>query len=1104
MATLEELMQWCEQARKLLSLTDKERSALADNSPVVKKLLELMKKTPADYPGLSDWTHRFEVHADAARKAREDVKAKRLKEAQGRDLVREASRQLLALRHELEMAIAEKDPRAAPEVRQRVLDTARHKPVYMDKRQRITEAIAELQALPGTVTQVTALQKLLDDATLVEPDYHAAYEALEGLSGTLAAGRKAAAEFAKGLGDPKFKTAMDDTQRLIDTFETKLGLGAPGQLQDFRQQRALVLMDISKAPQGQRSTAVTTGTGKLNTLAGTIQNALDEAERRRLDMVGLRSPIMRKLGELKTCAPADVVQPWLQRIGVADNLASMQQYAKAAEAFKALKDEFTRVHELHLQAQGRWTVVDQALTPLIEGVRPLLEGSLGLKYPALVGVAGPLNTAVVTEMRAGLVPQHRYVEAVAMEERLVVRTRLQQVIDALKALDEGKTPDLDFKDAGTNQRVALGELDRQVNEAVARANAVIGRLEKAAGEVTAFREQVSTQKSGWSQARQPFYQGEGGADATNETRDKALKQLKLDVTRVVEALDKITQAVEDLLGDSGQLTANQEQKKAADALAAYRLKAAEAARGLKYLHGFGLPAGHVLMTTAPTLDSLEAQYKHLDDEAAAGRADEALLGTLIQQIAAKRLSIENSMNQARASALQDAKTLGDDLGKLSKADKGDKAREAFHEKQTERLNDLLAMVQSSVPAVSEEGVRLLALFKTEVANFALEAGKKTGGVNYAAVDTAMKALKTEVTRKDFKTWLPTQQGPLEGEFNQLLPTKLTGQSPAEALALINELRTRVDEAIVKAEKLMAKQANLTKLLNEAKQALESNPVKTRQPKVYADLKARLKALENAPEYDIDMTIASVNATRQLIDAAAEPQRAQKMADRLDADAFQAEKDRLAYEAEADVFEKNDLRKITALKQNFSSDLNRFNTSLFDQIGAHHDAAKKDAKAGNYAGARERLRLARATAAELVKQPLAPQVASGESLVACAMNWENAVGQHLAALERVEKAMTAAWNGDGSVTDDAKKETLDLVRGAMALLNAAQFRAIVLNLSKGAKPELKEQALASLRQSERIVNENLVLDALRSNPFSPYNTAALSAALRDMKGALLAA
>lgn len=1111
MAQLEELTKWCEQARKLLALLDNERDALLDNAPVVKKLLELMQKTPATYPGLSGWLQQFESYATAARDAREAVKRKTLKEAEGRKRVQQASQNLLRLRHELQLAIAAEDPLAAPEVRKQVLTAARHKPVYLDKRERIGDAIKELSALPGTAVQVSALQLLLDQASRLEPDYQAAYDKLEGLTANLRDGRAAAEHFANGLGDPTLKQRLAETQQLLDTYRSLRGMGDPELLGELTKRRADVLVVIDKAGPSGRALAIKTADQDLTTLKNDIQQEIEKTNRVKRELDEQARVITRRMEELKACAPKAVLLDWIKVVGAAENMASIQRYEDALQAYKDLKTGFTAVYETHANAAGRWNVVNEELEPLIEAVGPLLETSLRREHPELANVAGPLRSAVVTEIRANLIPAHHYVEALALESSRSIRENLRKIVGALRELEEGKTPVLDFGNKLTKQQVQLGLLEAEIFKAVDKLNEAITQLEEGGGDISEARQTVRDQEEAWRKEKESFYGSKSKTPLTDEERDKILEALDGKHAEIVLKLTDAAIAALETLRDPVQLKKSQDDKQNALALSTFRSKAAAATQGIEYIDGFGLAETHGWLTASPALASLRSQLQNLFDRASTGDCDEIGLQTLTELIAHKRQLVEAEMLKSRQAATESAKLVGNDLETLRKADKGDKARVAFHDKQASRLADLLAMVNSTVPAVSEEGTRLLALFKSEVDGFKTEAGKKTGGQNFAAVDLKLKALQADLEGKDFKTWLPTLQAPLENEFKQLLPTKLIGMSPQEALVLVAELQGRVTTALSQLADLKNAGNDLKTKLSDARKALELSSVKKGQPKVYADLKRRLDAAAEAPEHDVKLTVESVKAIHQLIDAAGTPANAQRMADKLERDAFQAERAKADYESALDVFEKNDLRRITTLKKDFASNSGNFNDALFDQVLSHRKDAEREAKANNYAAAREHLRLARATATALIAQPLKAEAASRQSLLNCMTNWRNAVRDHVIAVGKLSKLISDAIATDGSLGTDKAARATHALTPLQTLFNANLFDKAVLALTKDtqdpaelkARGPAKEQALAQLRNAERVLNENEVLSSLRGNPFGSFNTAALAAALRDMKGALLA-
>ncbi len=131
------------------------------------------------------------------------------------------------------------------------MNAAKFKPIYDDKVERIKLAIEELSVLPNTKTQLDLLKGLVTAGakSLVgfPGDYEKAYKALEGLSGALEAGRKAAKEFEKLGGASELKTEIEKVKKEIISFNAIGGISQYAVVEKAEADLHLVMMNLSSA-----------------------------------------------------------------------------------------------------------------------------------------------------------------------------------------------------------------------------------------------------------------------------------------------------------------------------------------------------------------------------------------------------------------------------------------------------------------------------------------------------------------------------------------------------------------------------------------------------------------------------------------------------------------------------------------------------------------------------------------------------------------------------------------------------------------------------------------------------------------------------------------
>ena len=340
MANIDELNQWCKDARKLLnSFASDGPKTLTKNTETVAALLKKIEPQAGLYPDyqkhlkayeqLATRAHWVEIHNDLG-----DISS-----GKARDIMKAVSQDLRRLAMALELDIGRRDPTPTAEQRKAVVEAARHQPVYQDKRARIQAAIDELSVLPGTADSVRALQSLLDVAVAFEPDYQAAYQKLSGLTKNLETGRKDAATFAKEGGGAAFQEKVAELRTAIDEFEATAGMADPTRAAAERTflREQLVQLEAALRATPRKPTDALARSLVAHRVALVHDRATHAAH---AENVRKQIPKINELIlALRATATPEVIAVLFKRFDAAAALNGSQQHKAALDAFAALQPD---------------------------------------------------------------------------------------------------------------------------------------------------------------------------------------------------------------------------------------------------------------------------------------------------------------------------------------------------------------------------------------------------------------------------------------------------------------------------------------------------------------------------------------------------------------------------------------------------------------------------------------------------------------------------------------------------------------------------------------------------------------------------------------------
>lgn len=1073
MSDIDDYVKWLQQAKKLLNVFQRDtKKDLKQSSEAIAKMLKDFQSKYAKE--LKPFEEEFEALAGDTKKA--------IDKKQGFS-VADLNRQLARLQLKIELAVGQKDPLATPQIREQVLASARHKPVYEDKCGRIRVAIAELKALPGAQDFVETLEGLLEAGKALEPDYESAFAALGGLTAALEGGRKAAARFEESIGDKAFRKDLQDARDAVASFEKACGQGQPGKLAEHRKVISDELFALA-ALEGDalKKRLVDAGVALRNLkkqVDGEILSAgvVDELAKKNLKAIEL------SIQKLKTCAPVDVLAPWLEKYRVAAALVAQQKYEQAGTKVDEMEKKIVKEAGTYEQLQTAWKEVADKVQPLYEEAELKLSNEAeDHRRIACWQILG--NTW--RQILADQVAQRRYQAAIDAVEAAQLTKAFQQSL---------KDGELTYANPGTELQV---EVSLQRKRVAARADPafdkLMAKLHLFGGDPKPYAAKKQSLLDAFEKAAKVLLTTKPGAATA------ALKTFRTEVDRIVKALTT------DLLeGDDAKLLSGLPDKPpATETLEAIK----EVADALQYLAGYGYDATAAPMSDKPALLTMQADLKAAQLDAYRGTDVADKLKTLLADAQGKRKTVDGLLATRR----KDGADLATQIeGKIATLRKGQHKRyAAFFDGLQQRVDTARLMLQGTVLKVLAQGESDLQALKKEVEGHETQFAVKGGG-NFATVEATCERLLKEVDADDHKTYQPVLRKTLKTELEQVLKPDLAQLSPPEALKVLKKFEDERLSLLKNGAKQTKEHAGkIEGYIAEARKKLKAlDSIVPKPEALIASLSQRLDRAAKQPASAAGEAVREVESVRVMIEVA-QNGKAQALDQGVKVAGFNAEKQQQEYEAAVDVFEKNMLRQVAQLRDEIGK--KQSNEDLYTQITATLKDAKKEAKAGSIALAHEKLRLAETTAKSYLANPYGATGVGRRALPGAEQGWvavANEFERQVGAI--VNKIEGLSGDPDFDLMDGA--EVLEAMRGLQPMFNPQLFASYVKPLSDepptsgpelGKRRLLKEYAILGLRRYQKLLDENTLIPLARDNPFGialPLDR--MKAALRSLEGALVA-
>lgn len=933
--------------------------------------------------------------------------------------------------------------KAARGKREDDLDTARHKPVFDDKVARIRAAIAQLKPMPGTTAARAKLQKLID-AGLIEAsssgDYEKAYGKLQGLSGTLADGLKAAEDFPKKVGDKDFRALLARTQGQLQAYTDLAGLSHPVEVakQSDAIQSALATLDASTADDkvAVATTALTKIGKDLETLSGALAQAKSLCD-------GLLVEVKTLINNTRDVASIKVYELQLATFRLAETAYGLQDYDAALKGLRAVRSGAIDVQVKSGDAREKWlslkATVDKDHLPTLQGF-----SSEGIAIEPARSAASNLlrDYATVKETVTG---SHDYADALA---------KAQAVVDGMPAIQKA----YDDYMALSAQRIK-GMADLKADQATCRTE--IEKLKAAGGDVSAFTAAVDA-------PRQKIL-----ADIAGIT-DAAALATALDEAR--SAVERVFNQVQAVLADPEKLKA----AKAAGEKASLRARldplVARAQLELKDLLAEYPVDGNLLKGQ---LDAIVLQAR---TEEEAGRSVMARnisdCETLIEKIVGMKASKKGVVDGFRLQAQAAAKACIERVAKLKKAHP--KFKDYFAALEAEVL-DSAEMAKSSVlKVVNSANARLSAGGDVFEKLKAVEASTQ-----FAEVARVLAALSGTIEDSPaLKTCAPSKKRLLAVRLKEEVSIDCYRSTPEAALQTLDAFKKEVEAAITAA---LGDQGRREEIANKQREA-NALLADLDYPPLQASFAARITAAATPAEGKEYDSISKLNALIVMLtrfkDGGPEV-RAQldQMGQQQQENAFEQEKAGAEWLARVDLFEKNELREA---QQAYDDNPKTRDEGRMKAIKGLLAEAKKLAAKGANVQAVLKLEDALRMSLAFVASPHNAATSARNSLKKVAVKWKGAVAEfagHINALAaEIDKA------NDGSVDAASVTKAAAEVRGLAMSFNPQMFDAVVEAMIV---PDLhvthirkhKEDALNIVRRYQAVVaNDPLLQHMETGNPF----------------------
>jgi hypothetical protein len=947
------------------------------------------------------------------------------------------------------------------------LEESRHKPVYEDKVRRIKEERDRLALMPGTGDNVKKLNELLDKGKeeADKNNFGSAYKKLKGLSGAVKNGDKAAQKFRETAGGNK------EAQKPLETAEKNLvdytELADLSDADWIAAQRKAIDAQLKRLE--TKGVDVKDVAAKLTKIGDGLKDKHSAAQYEATRANGLFDQASQKIyADLTAWAPVNVVEPFRSRLSSAQSMVGAQQYGAGADLLKQLLQDVGPIHESAKKDYEEWVSVEKKLK---ENCMPGMEKGANIKYPSIQVFANALISIYKSDAHQQ-VKAHDFKGAAATAQNVV--DRYPSLEGAMQRYEHLEGTFLQFE----------GRFKKQAE----LAQAAIKQLAKEKGDTAPHEDALTKARSAWNKTIDQLLATDG---LTADNIDAAYKIASKEVSDVAKAIN-------DILSDGQALALSKTVAENKDKNQEYNELVLQVQRRLKHLE----------QDSPSTAVKLQERLDSLLNDAKKG-FQEAHLTSLKK--------IQETVEEAITGQKDRAGNLAGEAEPLAAAVKKDVARlkkknkdfAAYLDGLSQRADDCLGMTggkKEKDKTTTDSAGTVVAAAVEELRKLQTEVNDAAKGI--ADVEKKLKELREKLNDKALKKCAASRRGVLLHKMRNELRASCRGMSPAKALAApdgpLAGFEEELKAALTAAEDAQKKRDKVVEAADKLLKRLDDELKDASHFK--KSVKARLEGAKDPNEGGEASAELDIKAIEQLLEDAQDGDHRMALENKAREDEFNNTEAKKAYEAAADVFEKNDLR--TAQEAHDATPRRDRDPGPLQDIKAGYKDVKKTAKQHNYVVANEKLaeigRQARAYAAN----PMGARTTARNKLKEVNAKWKQAVAAHVRAIEELKKMIEDEAN-DLSIDANGVKAAQDQLGRLAALFDAGQFDKTVKIINDEATNltqlrNAKENGLRYLRRYRELLKKDPMLEYIGPNPFTDYTIEFLEGRLKDLELNLLRA
>jgi hypothetical protein len=445
--------------------------------------------------------------------------------------------------------------------------------------------------------------------------------------------------------------------------------------------------------------------------------------------------------------------------------------------------------------------------------------------------------------------------------------------------------------------------------------------------------------------------------------------------------------------------------------------------------------------------------------------------------------------------------------------KKNKDYKAFFDSMYDKLTDCEGLANSSLIRVIERAEQAVARLEPEINGLNTELNQKKGPANFEAVEKKTKELLEKISKdKNLQKCMPQRQKVLEYRLEKDLKKQLLGMSPEKGLAELqkfddNQIGPAADEALTAASKR-------EKLIEDGKKLKTEAAKLTDAPRLMQELVGRIDSAMSPAEGSEANSRLELDKVERLITSALDnPDTLADLEQKAYDNAFEQERNKNAWDAETDIFEKNEQRNAKSAYD--GTDSNSRDDQRYKEIDRHYSSAKKQAKNGNYTVARDDLYQATRAARDFIQNPLGGRTSERKNLQKVYNRWKSAIGSYLGQIENVKSAVRKDVDlANKEATDQSNPAPYDLAKidsvidRLYRIFDARMFDQPIKVLtaedsSLTACRRERESALNNLRGYRELLSNDRLLAYVRTNPFfTDFSTRPIQDAIADFELNLL--